>query len=790
MPLKQLLTGPNPARDDVQQTDFGYDVIPRYICNNWQEVAAAQGAGAYPFDAIIIGAGMFGGYCAEKLYRAGGASAYRVLLLDAGACLLQSHIQNLPQQLGGSIGGASYNRQRDDASGTQNVIWGMPWISNEKFPGLAYCVGGRSLFWGGWSPELTPEDLANWPPDVVDYLGSALGYASTAAEIGSATTTDFIRQTALFNALLNGINGALPLSGVTQVGEAPLAVVGSAPQSGLFAFDKFSSAPFIMDAVRNDAGTNGPAGDARRRIFLVPRAQVHRVNCSGSRVVSLDVSIAGNRQQIPIAPGCNVILANGTVEATRLALESFGIGSTQFGSPRAGNLMAHLRSNITVRIRRSALALGAPAELEAAAAIARGSAFGRRFHFQITAADVTGPNPEALMWSMVPDIDLIGRMLANQDPNWVTITLRGIGEMEGQPTVGAIDPARSWIDLSSETDQWGMRRAYVNLVATQNDRNLWQAMDNAAFDLAFALAGKDAANIQYWMAPNSVWVSARPQADATGKGFWQDGLGTTHHEAGTLFMGNPGRSITDTSGKVHNIDNAYVAGPALFPSLGSANPSLTALSLARRTANALIAATHVAPPVGFVPISLAPSNWRMVKLPNSPASMIHYGSVMETSGWYGLYWYTKETFGNFVLSLQWRVSRREENSGVYIRIPAPDVANALQAADALGHEIQIDQRGFDSVTNTEGHPLKVTGAIYDLQAPSASTEVQIGVWNDLVIEANGPSIKVTLNGNLVNDYTSSRQQSGYIALQAHDSLSRTQFRNLMIKPLDGALPSV
>jgi hypothetical protein len=396
---------------------------------------------------------------------------------------------------------------------------------------------------------------------------------------------------------------------------------------------------------------------------------------------------------------------------------------------------------------------------------------------------VTGPNPEALMWSMVPDIDLLGSMLANQDPNWVTITFRGIGEMEGQPVITNINPAHSWIDLSPETDQWGMRRAYVNLTATLNDNNLWQAMDNAAFDLAFALAGSDPANIQYWIAPNSVWVSTRPQPDAGGKGFWQDGLGTTHHEAGTLFMGNPGASITDTNGKFHNIDNAYVAGPALFTSLGSANPSLTGLSLARKTAHALIAATQAVPAAGFVPMSLAPSNWQMVKLAQSPATMIHYGSVLETSGWYGLYWYMKETFGNFILSLQWRISRREENSGVYIRIPAPDVDRALQAADALGHEIQIDQRGFDSVTGSEGHPLKVTGAIYDLQAPFASTQVQIGVWNDFVIEANGPRIKVTLNGNLVNDYMSSREKSGYIALQAHDSLSRTQFRNLLIKKL-------
>jgi hypothetical protein len=40
-----------------------------------------------------------------------------------------------------------------------------------------------------------------------------------------------------------------------------------------------------------------------------------------------------------------------------------------------------------------------------------------------------------------------------------------------------------------------------------------------------------------------------------------------------------------------------------------------------------------------------------------------------------------------------------------------------------------------------------------------------------------------LDGQLVNDYQSSRQQSGYIALQAHDQFSRTQFRNQQIRKL-------
>ena len=785
MPLNELLPGSNPARDDVQQTDLAYDVVSRYICNTWQEITAAQGPGAYPFDVVVIGAGMFGGYCAEKLYRLGGSAALRILVLDAGAFLLQSHIQNLPQQLGGKVGGPNYLRTRDDATGAQNVIWGMPWISNEAFPGLAYCIGGRSLFWGGWSPPLTDADLANWPNDVSTYLKGPTGYAATAQEIGTAVTTDFITKTALFDALLGAIKGALPLTGITEAGEAPLAVVGAAPGSGLFAFDKFSSAPFIMDAIRNDVARNSGSGDASRRIFLVPRVQVHRLNlnAAGDAVTSLDLSVAGVRQQLNISKSAAVIIADGTVEGTRLALESLGVGSQQFGSPRVGNLMAHLRSNITVRIKRAALGLPAPSDLETVALIVRGSALGRRFHHQITAADVAGPNPESVMWSMVPDIDVVGSLLANEDRNWVSITFRGIGEMEDQRVVDNIDPAKSWIDLSPETDMWGMRRAYVNLVATPNDHQLWAAMDQSAFDLALAVAGNNPANIEYWNAQSNQWQAVRPQPDASGRGFWQDRLGTTHHEAGTLFMGTPGASITDTNGKFHGKANVYVAGPALFPSLGSANPSLTALSLTRRTANAIISATTQAPAAGFAPLSLSPADWQMVKQPGSPAAMIHYGAVLETSGWYGLYWYTKEQFSNFVLSIEWRISRREENSGIYIRIPAPNVANPLQAADAQGHEIQIDQRGFDSVTGTEGHPLKITGAIYDLQAPSASTQVQIGDWNKYEIEANGPRIRVTLNGQLVNDYQSPRQQTGFFALQAHDFVSRTQFRNLMIKKL-------
>src|SRR5262249_26208378 len=183
----------------------------------------------------------------------------------------------------------------------------------------------------------------------------------------------------LYSALTNEFNDAKSsMTGITEVKEAPLAVQGASPKSGVFPFDKFSSCPFLLDAIRNDVGINTGHGDVSRRILLLPRTQVLRLNRSGSAVTSLDLSVDGQARTLTVRPTCAVVIANGTIEATRLALNSLGTGSSQFGSRRTGNLMAHLRSNITVRIKRSTLGLAQPPkELETVALIVRGTARGR-----------------------------------------------------------------------------------------------------------------------------------------------------------------------------------------------------------------------------------------------------------------------------------------------------------------------------------------------------------------------------------------------------------------------------
>jgi hypothetical protein len=67
---------------EVQQTAFSHDMSGRWVCDTWSE--AIQNGGR-PFDAVVIGGGMHGGYCAQKLYRFGEGIGLRVLVLDAGA---------------------------------------------------------------------------------------------------------------------------------------------------------------------------------------------------------------------------------------------------------------------------------------------------------------------------------------------------------------------------------------------------------------------------------------------------------------------------------------------------------------------------------------------------------------------------------------------------------------------------------------------------------------------------------------------------------------------------------
>ena len=61
-----------------------------------------------------------------------------------------------------------------------------------------------------------------------------------------------------------------------------------------------------------------------------------------------------------------------------------------------------------------------------------------------------------------------------------------------------------------------------------------------------------------------------------------------HHHLGTTRMHtDPKQGVVDSDCRVHGVSNLFVAGSSVFPTAGSANPTLTIVALAARPADHL-----------------------------------------------------------------------------------------------------------------------------------------------------------------------------------------------------------
>ena len=70
------------------------------------------------------------------------------------------------------------------------------------------------------------------------------------------------------------------------------------------------------------------------------------------------------------------------------------------------------------------------------------------------------------------------------------------------------------------------------------------------------------------------------------------------HLMGTTRMGDdPATSVVDADGRSHDCPNLYVVGSSVFPTVGTANPTLTLAALSLRTAEALHRRLGELPPV-------------------------------------------------------------------------------------------------------------------------------------------------------------------------------------------------
>ncbi len=117
------------------------------------------------------------------------------------------------------------------------------------------------------------------------------------------------------------------------------------------------------------------------------------------------------------------------------------------------------------------------------------------------------------------------------------------------------------VELTAQTNAWGVRGARIVHGFSDDAKKLWAAMRDEGMEIFRAGGATDV---------------------------WHTSMASAHLAGGTIMGSDPATSVTDGHGRVHGLDNLYIAGSGLFPTEGGANPTFTIHALADRTAAQII----------------------------------------------------------------------------------------------------------------------------------------------------------------------------------------------------------
>lgn len=132
----------------------------------------------------------------------------------------------------------------------------------------------------------------------------------------------------------------------------------------------------------------------------------------------------------------------------------------------------------------------------------------------------------------------------------------------------------SRVTLAAERDAMGMPRVRLDWRLT--------ALDRRSFRGFYEILGRELGRRGIGRVRMHDWVlhSESPS--------WPKSLGGGWHHMGTTRMhSDPRRGVVDASCRVHGLANLYVAGAAVYPTAGCANPTLTLVALSLRLSDHL-----------------------------------------------------------------------------------------------------------------------------------------------------------------------------------------------------------
>jgi hypothetical protein len=184
------------------------------------------------------------------------------------------------------------------------------------------------------------------------------------------------------------------------------------------------------------------------------------------------------------------------------------------------------------------------------------------------------------------------------------------------------------------------------------------------------------------------------------------------------------------------------------------------------------------------------TGWKHV----GPGNMtVNSDGLIQTHAGMGLLYWTGGKVGNCVIRVVFKMRDKNDNSGVYIRIPVEPREPWMPVH--YGYEVQIDNDPEKSGEND----YHATGTLYSISKAMARPGKPGPEWNTMEITLDGDRTLVSLNGVKVTDYKEGmavpekkfdfepergpRPNNGYFGLQNHSDNDIVFFKEVAIKPL-------
>jgi len=178
------------------------------------------------------------------------------------------------------------------------------------------------------------------------------------------------------------------------------------------------------------------------------------------------------------------------------------------------------------------------------------------------------------------------------------------------------------------------------------------------------------------------------------------------------------------------------------------------------------------------------SGWEQV----GPGSFVVKDGMMKTEGGMGMLWYTREKIAHSTIRVVFKLTAKESDSGVFIRIPEKPVEPWMPIN--RGYEVEIGDWPDD---------YSCTGVLYTFTKALARPIKPMGEWNTMDITIDGPRTVVYLNNVKVTDFSEGqhvppkhpgsidpdrgpRPDSGFVGLQNHPG-SEVYFKEVSLRSL-------